>query len=99
MKVSRSDMFSKYPRASFSSIRSSSCMCHQLVSSHDPDASRTRVRAPDLTHTHARLLFRAGGRAGDLGVVARFVKSGLHGSTAGGWSPPSLCLVPVRGQD
>src|SRR5674476_1149591 len=50
MKVSRSDMFSKYPRASFSSIRSSSCMCHQLVSSHDPDASRTRLWAPDLTH-------------------------------------------------
>src|SRR5674476_1235541 len=49
-EVSRSDMFSKYPRASSSSIRFSSCMCHQLVSSHGPDGSRTRVLAPDLTH-------------------------------------------------
>src|SRR5664280_1322971 len=50
MKASRSDLFSKYPRASSSSIRFLISMCHQLVSSHGPDGSRTRVWAPDLTH-------------------------------------------------
>src|SRR5450759_403592 len=50
MKASRPDMFSKYPRASSSSIRFSTSMCHQLVSSHGPDGSWTRVWAPDLTH-------------------------------------------------
>src|SRR5665811_484472 len=50
IKASRSDLFSKYPRASSSSIRFSTSMYHQLVSSHGPDGSRTRVWAPDLTH-------------------------------------------------
>ena len=41
MKASRSDMFSKYPRASSSKVKSSICMCHQLVSSHRRHGSRT----------------------------------------------------------
>src|SRR5664280_218142 len=79
MKASRSDMFSKYPRASSSSVRSSSCMCHQLVSSHDPDASRTRLWAPDLTHPPLDCCFVP---ADALGTRESSRGSSSRGSTA-----------------